>query len=40
VWADTSYAEKVLNWKAETSLEDTVKSAWEWEKSNKSVKSF
>ena len=40
VWADTSYAEKVLNWKAETSLEDTVKSAKKKKKSNKSVKSF
>ncbi len=32
VWADTTKANKVLGWKAETSLEDTVKSAWEWEK--------
>ncbi len=32
VWADTSKANKVLGWKAEVSLEETVKSAWEWEK--------
>lgn len=35
VWADTSFAEKILGWKAETSLEDTVKSAWNWEKKNR-----
>jgi len=32
VWADTSKANKVLGWKAEVSLDETVKSAWEWEK--------
>jgi len=31
VWADTSYANKELGWKAETSLEDTLRSAWKWE---------
>lgn len=31
VWADTSYANKELGWKAETSLEDTLASAWKWE---------
>ncbi|MDD2637146.1 MAG: UDP-glucose 4-epimerase GalE [Bacteroidales bacterium] len=32
VWADTSKANKVLGWKAEVSLNETVKSAWEWQK--------
>ncbi len=31
VWADTSLANRVLGWKARTSLEDTLKSAWKWE---------
>lgn len=32
VWADTTLANKVLGWKAERTLEDTLKSAWQWEK--------
>ena len=32
IWADTSYANDELGWKAETSLEDTLASAWKWEK--------
>ena len=32
VWADTSYANAELGWKAQSSLEETLKSAWEWEK--------
>lgn len=32
VWADTSYAENELGWKAERSLDDTLASAWAWEK--------
>lgn len=32
VYADTSLANKVLGWKTEISLEDTMKSAWKWEK--------
>lgn len=31
VWADASYANKVLGWKAEVSLEDTLRSSWNWE---------
>lgn len=31
VWADTSKANKILGWKAETSLDETVLSAWKWE---------
>ena len=32
VFADTKYANKELGWEAETSLDDTVLSAWKWEK--------
>jgi UDP-glucose 4-epimerase len=32
VYADTSLANTELGWKAESSLEETLKSAWEWEK--------
>ncbi|MFC2138337.1 UDP-glucose 4-epimerase GalE [Bacteroidota bacterium] len=32
VFADNQYANKELGWKAETSLDDTVFSAWKWEK--------
>jgi UDP-glucose 4-epimerase len=35
VWADTSYANRELGWKAETSLEDTLISAWKWREKNK-----
>lgn len=32
VWADTAKANEVLGWKAERTLGETLKSAWEWEK--------
>jgi len=32
IWADTSYANNELGWKAEKGLEETLSSAWEWEK--------
>lgn len=32
IWADTSYAEKELGWKATRTLEETMASAWAWEK--------
>jgi UDP-glucose 4-epimerase len=32
VWADTSYANNELGWKAEKSIEETLLSAWNWEK--------
>ncbi len=32
IWADTSYANRELGWKAERSLEETLASAWAWEK--------
>ncbi|NDV15684.1 UDP-glucose 4-epimerase GalE [Muricauda sp. TY007] len=31
-YADTQKANKVLGWKAKSSLDDAMKSAWEWEK--------
>ncbi len=33
IYADTTKANKVLGWKAETSLEETLISAWKWEES-------
>lgn len=32
VYADTSLANNELGWKAESTVEETLKSAWEWEK--------
>jgi UDP-glucose 4-epimerase len=32
IWADTSYANKELGWKAEKTIEETLLSAWNWEK--------
>ena len=32
IWADTTYANSELGWKAEKGLEETLLSAWEWEK--------
>lgn len=31
VWADTAYANKELGWEAELSLDDMMRSAWQWE---------
>ena len=31
VWADPDKANNVLGWKAETSIEDTLRSAWKWQ---------
>ena len=31
-YADTKRANEVLGWKAKSSLDDAMKSAWEWEK--------
>nr|WP_321406094.1 UDP-glucose 4-epimerase GalE [uncultured Carboxylicivirga sp.] len=32
IWADTTYGNQELGWKAEKSLEETLESAWKWEK--------
>ncbi len=32
IWADTTFANEELGWKAETGLEETMLSAWNWEK--------
>lgn len=32
IWADTTYANEELGWKAEKGLEETLASAWKWEK--------
>jgi UDP-glucose 4-epimerase len=32
IWADTTYANEELGWSADTSIEETLHSAWEWEK--------
>jgi UDP-glucose 4-epimerase len=31
IWADTHYANQVLGWKAEKTLDDMLSSAWKWE---------
>lgn len=31
VWADPSYANEVLGWKADTPIADTMRSAWAWQ---------
>lgn len=37
IYADTTIANTVLGWKAETSLEDTLASAWKWEKNYRGI---
>ncbi len=37
IWADTSYANKELGWKAERGIEETLASAWEWEKNLRGI---
>ena len=32
IWADTKLANEELGWKAERSVEETLASAWAWEK--------
>ncbi|MBL7050106.1 MAG: UDP-glucose 4-epimerase GalE [Nitrospira sp.] len=39
VWADTSFANNELGWKTEANLEDTLLSAWNWEKHIRGKKS-
>ncbi len=38
VWADTKLANEELGWRAERELNDTLKSAWEWEKHLRGIK--
>jgi UDP-glucose 4-epimerase len=38
IWADTTYANEELGWKAEKSLEETLLSAWNWEKNIRGIK--
>jgi UDP-glucose 4-epimerase len=39
VWANTSYANDELGWKAQSTLEETLLSAWNWEKYYRSKKA-
>lgn len=39
VWADTHYANKELGWKAQSTLEETLLSAWKWEKNYREKQS-
>ena len=32
IWADPSYANNELGWRTLSSLDDAMKTAWEWEK--------
>ncbi len=38
IYADTSYANNELGWKSEKSLEETLASAWQWEKKVRNIK--
>jgi UDP-glucose 4-epimerase len=38
IWADTTLANEELGWKAEKELEETLASAWEWEKRVRGLK--
>lgn len=38
VWADTELANRKLGWKAERDLDDTLRSAWAWEKHIRGIK--
>ena len=37
IWADTTLANEVLGWKAERPLDDTLQSAWAWEKNVRGI---
>lgn len=39
MWADTSFANKELGWKAERSLDEMMESAWRWELSLRELKN-
>lgn len=38
VWADTSLANNMLGWKAERTLDETLRAAWAWEKHVRNIK--
>ena len=38
IWADTAHANQELGWTAERSLDDTLRSAWAWEKNVRGIK--
>lgn len=38
VWADTSLANNMLGWKADRSLDETLRAAWAWEKHVRNIK--
>ena len=38
IWADPTRANEVLGWKAERSIEQTLESAWNWEKHLRGIK--
>ncbi len=38
IWADTTFANEELGWKAEKGLEETLISAWNWEKNLRGIK--
>ena len=38
IWADTSWANHELGWKAEKNLDETLLSAWNWEKRIRNIK--
>ena len=38
IWADTTFANEELGWKADTGLEETLLSAWNWEKKVRGIK--
>lgn len=37
IWADTTFANEELGWKAEKSIEETLLSAWNWEKNVRGI---
>lgn len=39
VWADTHFANEELGWKAQSTLEETLLSAWNWEKQYRKLKN-
>ena len=38
IWADTSFANRELGWKAQRSTGETLLSAWNWEKRLRGIK--